>query len=110
MGSIVGLLMEHAEESLQEKIEREGAFAEKEAMHVLKQIVAGLNYMHKNGIAHRDLKPSNILLQDGQAKLSDFGLSWIKGTEENNDEEEKENKLANPQCMQCLSFQIFLFY
>jgi eukaryotic-like serine/threonine-protein kinase len=40
------------------------------------QLCEGLQYAHKQGIIHRDLKPSNVmLLTDGTAKLTDFGIA-----------------------------------
>ncbi|KAF1785162.1 Protein kinase-like domain [Phytophthora cactorum] len=47
-------------------------------------IPAGLglvHYMHKKRVVHGDLKLNNILVgADGQAKLSDFGLSSVSGS------------------------------
>ncbi|KAL0221668.1 hypothetical protein RCL1_001522 [Eukaryota sp. TZLM3-RCL] len=47
---------------------------------ILKQIVAGISYIHGRNITHSDLKPSNILInvhENGlvEAKLADFGGS-----------------------------------
>jgi serine/threonine protein kinase len=44
---------------------------------MFKQIIAGVEYCHKNMIVHRDLKPENLLLSADRKQLviSDFGLS-----------------------------------
>lgn len=43
---------------------------------ILKQILIGVELMHRKGIIHRDLKTSNILLAaDSRVLLADFGLS-----------------------------------
>lgn len=43
---------------------------------IFKQIVKGIDYLHRKGIVHRDLKPENFLLDDdGTVKISDFGYS-----------------------------------
>ena len=45
-----------------------------EANCFFKQLMRGVDYMHRMGIAHRDLKPENLLLtSDGCIKISDFG-------------------------------------
>ena len=44
---------------------------------ILFDICEGLKYCHAKGIIHRDLKPSNILMKEGIAKISDWGLSRV---------------------------------
>ncbi|RUS15992.1 kinase-like domain-containing protein [Endogone sp. FLAS-F59071] len=47
-----------------------------EASCLFKQLVNGVEYLHRMGVAHRDLKPENLLLTaDGCLKIADFGNS-----------------------------------
>ena len=47
-----------------------------EIFHLLRQILQGLVYIHKEGVLHRDLKPLNIFLDaEGTIKIGDFGLA-----------------------------------
>lgn len=46
----------------------------------LAEVVLGLSDLHNAGIVHRDIKPQNILLDKlGHLKITDYGLSDVKG-------------------------------
>lgn len=51
-----------------------------EALRFFHQIARGVQFLHQNGIAHRDLSLENVLLQSGNAKICDFGLSTDANT------------------------------
>jgi serine/threonine protein kinase len=70
------LVMEFVDgESLGQRIEREGALPEAEAVRIIGQMCDGLQRAHKQGLVHRDVKPDNIMVaRDGTAKLTDMGL------------------------------------
>lgn len=45
-----------------------------------RQLLLGLEVLHRNGIAHRDIKGANVLVaNDGTIKLADFGASKRMG-------------------------------
>lgn len=51
-----------------------------EMKRVMKEILKGVEYLHKKAVAHNDIKPANILLtQEGTVKIIDFGLAGING-------------------------------
>lgn len=53
-----------------------------ETVVILKQIAAGLQHAHGQGVIHRDLKPENVLLTAEGAHLMDFGLALNIGGED----------------------------
>lgn len=57
---------------------KDGKFNEKRARFYTAQMVLALNHLHENNVVYRDLKPQNIIIdKQGNAKLTDFGLSKI---------------------------------
>lgn len=62
-----------------DRIEK-GRVTEDKARQYFQQLVDGVDFCHKKGVAHRDLKPENLLLDDkGDIKITDFGFSSMKG-------------------------------
>jgi len=63
-----------------DQIVERGSYSESDAAALIRQILEGIDYMHKHGVVHRDLKPENLLCSNTSAqpsniKIADFGLS-----------------------------------
>jgi len=62
-----------------ERLYQKGTFYEKDAIHVIKQVLEGIAYLHDNNIVHRDIKAENIMFrtkaEDSEIVIADFGLS-----------------------------------
>ena len=56
------LVMDYIEGRELAALMKEGAFEEKRALGIMKQILAGLEAAHAAGIVHRDFKSSNVLI------------------------------------------------
>ena len=61
-------------ESLRERI-RKGPVPVEESLSILRDVASALAYAHRQGIVHRDIKPENILLSEGTAVVTDFGIA-----------------------------------
>ena len=53
-------------------------YSESQIRNFVRQIIKGLNYLHRLGIVHKDIKPNNILLdKNNECKIIDFNFSSI---------------------------------
>ncbi|HEX5593129.1 MAG TPA: PASTA domain-containing protein [Solirubrobacterales bacterium] len=60
--------------TLKELIER--GLTPEQAVALVRQVLEGARFAHRNGIVHRDLKPQNVIVdEDGKAVVTDFGIA-----------------------------------
>ncbi len=65
-------------EDLDRKVKRRDYLPFAEKLYYLLQISRGLGHAHSKGVIHRDIKPANIrILEDGTAKIMDFGIAKL---------------------------------
>lgn len=64
--------------SLQQMLATGKRLTADEALRILRQTAAALDYAHQHGIVHRDIKPANVMVRsDGTVKVTDFGIAKI---------------------------------
>jgi eukaryotic-like serine/threonine-protein kinase len=60
--------------TLKELIER--GLTPEQAAGLVRQVLEGARFAHRNGIVHRDLKPQNVIVdEEGKAVVTDFGIA-----------------------------------
>ena len=71
------VVMELCSGSVAEWVHLNGPMPEALVTRVAISVLRALCVAHENEVIHRDIKPHNILLtEDGQIKVTDFGLAW----------------------------------
>ena len=63
-------------ESLRDRLKRQKQLSIDEAVEITCQVASALDYAHRQNVVHRDIKPENILLHEGGALISDFGIAF----------------------------------
>lgn len=72
----VYIVMEYSEYDLREYMTKRPLITLLEIKRLMKELLQGVEFLHKNHVMHRDLKPSNILINSkGKLKICDFGMS-----------------------------------
>jgi beta-lactam-binding protein with PASTA domain/predicted Ser/Thr protein kinase len=60
--------------TLKELIDR--GLTSDQAVALVRQVLEGARFAHRNGIVHRDLKPQNVIVdEEGKAVVTDFGIA-----------------------------------
>jgi serine/threonine protein kinase/Flp pilus assembly protein TadD len=62
-------------ESLRQRLDREKQLPVDDALRIVRAVAGALDYAHRHQVVHRDIKPENVMLHEGQALVTDFGIA-----------------------------------
>jgi serine/threonine protein kinase/tetratricopeptide (TPR) repeat protein len=75
-GDLLYYVMPYVEgESLRQRLEREQRLPIDDALAIARAVAAALDYAHRQQVVHRDIKPENVMLHEGEAVVTDFGIA-----------------------------------
>jgi serine/threonine-protein kinase len=70
------IVMEYVKgDTLKGVLNRQMSLPIEEAVAIVMQITDALIHAHQNKVIHRDIKPHNILYNNGEVKITDFGIA-----------------------------------
>jgi len=76
------IVMEYVEGRELKSVLRDGPPLELiDTFEIMKQLLAALDYSHKQGVVHRDIKPANVMVVTGnKVKVMDFGIARLESS------------------------------
>jgi TolB-like protein/Flp pilus assembly protein TadD len=75
-GNLLYYVMPYVDgESLRQRLGRERQLPVEDALQIARNVAAALDYAHRQGVVHRDIKPENVMLHEGEALVTDFGIA-----------------------------------
>jgi len=76
------IAMEHLPgPTLKEIVAAEAPLAQERVVDLGVQILQAAGFAHRHGVIHRDFKPHNVIVDDGHAKVTDFGIARAGASE-----------------------------
>ncbi len=81
-GEMAFIVMEYVDGKELRRILADGVrFDLIEVFEIMKQLLAALDYSHKQGVVHRDIKPANLMITTGpKVKIMDFGIARLESS------------------------------
>ncbi|PKI14112.1 serine/threonine-protein kinase [Colwellia sp. 12G3] len=100
-GDHISLVMEYFNSKTLTQFQQESYCTLIQKLDLLQQLSSGLAAAHKNDVIHCDLKPNNILVNEqGQLKITDFGIALIASNENITNTLESNEKTDNAEGIQ----------
>jgi TolB-like protein/Flp pilus assembly protein TadD len=62
-------------ESLRQRLTREKQLPLDDALEIARHVASAITYANGTGVVHRDIKPENVMLHQGEAVVTDFGIA-----------------------------------
>ena len=83
-GDMAYLVMEFIQgEDLKQHLDGGKRYSLTQSLGMVADLLAALDYAHRQNIVHRDVKPANLLIEsNGRVKLTDFGVARIQDSGE----------------------------
>jgi len=99
----ISLVMEYIKGKTLGQFKKQHVTSLIQKLELICQISSGLATAHKHGVVHCDIKDSNIIIdENGNAKITDFGIALLKSTDHiskikhaENSENKPDKKLKN---------------
>ena len=99
-GEFLYYVMPYVEgESLRQRLEREKRLPVEDALRLARAVASALDYAHRHQIVHRDIKPENVMLHDGEAMVTDFGIAKAVSVAASNNLTQTGTAIGSPSYM-----------